>query len=109
MPEPTSEAEQRYLQAIEEDCAQILGPGMDIDPLIVEPALPHPTGVRLTLAYRLDGWAGETTVTGETIVAAHAELRERLVIDRIRLSFTTVAEPTSTRDEPPAAWATDPR
>ena len=109
MSESPSEAEQRYLRAIEEDCAQLLGPGMVIDPLIVEPDLPHPTGVRLTLAYRLDGWAGETTVTGETIIAAHAELRERLAIDRIRLAFTTLAEPTATKDVPPAAWVSDAR
>jgi hypothetical protein len=95
-----NDAEARCLQAIEEDCARILGAGIEIDRLEVAPDDRTATGVRLTLAYRLDGWTAETSVTGDTIVAAHATLRERPVVDRVRLAFSSMIEPGEPDAEP---------
>ena len=86
----SGEAEARYLETIADDCLGILGEGVEIDDLIREDDL----GVRLTLRYRLDGWEAESSATGETVVEAHAALRTQLVVDRVRLAFRTIVEPS---------------
>lgn len=84
-----NDADGRYLASIADDCHRILGPGVDLEDL----AWAEDTdGVRLTLRYRLDGREGESVAVGETVVAAHAALRERLVIDRIRLGFMVIVD-----------------
>jgi hypothetical protein len=76
-----SNAEEHYLQRVAEDCVQLLGPGIELRGL----ELVANSDVILRLSYRL-GPADWTSVGhGETVIAAHAALREQLVLDRIRL------------------------
>lgn len=76
-----SDAEQHYFQRVAEDCQQLLGPGIELRGLELD-AGAH---VVLRLTYRLGpaDWTSEGR--GETVVAAHAALREQLVLDRIRI------------------------
>jgi hypothetical protein len=78
-----SEADRHYLQRVAVDCEQLLGPEIELRGL--EPdANPE---IVLRLRYRLGpaDWTSEGH--GETVIAAHAALREKLVLDRIRLGF----------------------
>lgn len=83
-----SEADDRYLAEISQDCEALLGPGIELLGLDREET--HAT-VRLVAHYRFVGKIRESAATGETVVAAHAALRERLVFDRVRLGFEAVA------------------
>jgi hypothetical protein len=85
-----SEAEQRYVEAVAEDCRRILGPGMELVDLEIEEAS---RTTRMTVTYRLDGWEGVSSATSESVVGAHAALREALVIDRLRLGFSAATDP----------------
>lgn len=85
-----SDADARHLAAIGDDCATVLGPGIELLGVDRED---HAGSVRLVARYRRCDRAWESAVTGETIVAAHAMLRARLLFDRIRLGFTTLVEP----------------
>lgn len=78
-----SNAEQHYFQRVAEDCMQLLGPGIELRGLEVD----GNGDVVLRLSYRLGvaDWTSEGH--GETVVAAHAALREQLVLDRIRLGI----------------------
>jgi hypothetical protein len=81
-----SEAEARYLDRVVEDCADLLGPGVDVDDLeIVEDA-----GIVLRLRYHLGTVAWTSEGQGPTVTAAHGALREQLVIDRIKVSVTAI-------------------
>lgn len=86
-----SEAEDRYLTEISADCGVVLGPGIELLALVHES---RGDAVRLVARYRLDDKVWESAAIGETVVAAHAELRARLLFDRIRLGFTVLAERT---------------
>jgi hypothetical protein len=85
-----TEAQARYLEAMAEDCHRILGPGMDLVDLAIDD---DASGTTVTVTYRLDGWQGETVVRGETVVEAHAALREALVVDRLKLGFSVSTDP----------------
>jgi hypothetical protein len=76
-----SDADRCYFQRVAEDCEQLLGPGIELRGLDLEAN----GDVVLRLSYRLGpaDWTSEGH--GETVVAAHAALREQLVLDRIRL------------------------
>jgi hypothetical protein len=76
-----TDAEQHYYQLVAEDCAQMLGPGIELREL----ELDRNGDVVLRLNYRLGraDWTSEGH--GETVIAAHAALRDQLVLDRIRL------------------------
>jgi hypothetical protein len=76
-----TDADQRYLQRVAEDCERMLGPGIELQCL----ELGTNEDVVLRLSYRLGpaDWTSEGR--GETVVAAHAALREQLILDRIRL------------------------
>jgi hypothetical protein len=76
-----SNAEEYYLQRVAEDCEQLLGPGIQLRGL----ELVGNSDVILRLSYALGpaDWTSEGH--GETVIAAHAALREQLVLDRIRL------------------------
>ena len=81
-----SEAEQHYFERIAEDCEEILGPGIELHGLEVDAnELTANAEVILRLRYRLGvaDWTSEGH--GETLIAAHAALREQLVLDRIRI------------------------
>jgi hypothetical protein len=81
-----SEAEARYFDRVLEDCAELLGPGVDIDDVdVVDDA-----GVVLRLRYHLGPVAWTSEGHGATLIAAHAALRERLVVDRIGMSTVAI-------------------
>jgi hypothetical protein len=77
-----SEAQARYLGRVLEDCAELLGPGVDIEGVDVL----EDGGAVLRLRYHLGAVAWTSEGHGPTLVAAHGALRERLVMDRIRVS-----------------------
>ncbi len=108
----SSEAEASYLAEIASDCARVLGDGIELVALIREIVFPdkapaarsggvaaaepgdrRPPRARLVARYRLHGRAWETDAVGDTLLEAHAALREQLVIDRIRIGFTDLVEP----------------
>jgi hypothetical protein len=76
-----TDAEQHYYQLVAQDCAEMLGPEIELREL----ELDSNGDVVLRLNYRLGraDWTSEGH--GETVIAAHAALREQLVLDRIRL------------------------
>jgi hypothetical protein len=84
-----SEADDRYVTEIARDCERILGAGVELVDVIRDDG---GTGVRLVAHYRLADHLLETSADGETVVAAHAALRERLVVDRVRYAFTAVID-----------------
>ena len=90
-----TDAESRYLEAIAEDCRRILGDGVELTDLTIDDR-GSPATIRAT--YRLDGWDGETVVSGETVVEAHAVLREALVLDRLKLGFSVTTDPRRSDD-----------
>jgi hypothetical protein len=76
-----SEADRHYFARLAQDCEQLLGPEIELRDLEVV----ADADVVLRLKYRLGraDWTSEGH--GETIVEAHAALRDQLVLDRIRL------------------------
>jgi hypothetical protein len=78
-----SDAEERYLEEIVEDCARVLGAGIEIDRLELEAN----GDVVLRLRYRLGTMAGDSEGRGQDMLAAHADLRHRLVEDRLVIGF----------------------
>ena len=83
------EAEDRYLSEISKDCEAVLGPGVELLGVRRED---RDDGVRLVARYQLEGRACESAATAENAVAAHALLRDRLLLDRVRLGFTAWVE-----------------
>lgn len=83
------EADDRYLAEISEDCEGVLGPGLRLVGVEREDL---DDGVRLVARYQLEDRVWESAAIGETVVAAHAVLRARLLFDRLRLGFTTWVE-----------------
>lgn len=83
------EAEDRYLAVISEDCEGVLGPGITMLGLEREDAT---MGVRLVARFQLGDRVWESEAIGQTVVAAHAALRARLLFDRVRLGFTALVE-----------------
>jgi hypothetical protein len=83
-----SEAEDHYFERVVEDCAELLGPGVELDALELDQA----TDTVLRLRYRLgrEEWTSEGH--GETVIAAHADLREELVLDRVRLGLRALVK-----------------
>jgi hypothetical protein len=78
-----TDADVAYLDMIREDCARILGAGVQDVDLEWDEADP----VTLTLRYQMGAVQGETVADGESVLAAHVELRQRLVVDRLKLGF----------------------
>lgn len=76
-----SDADQRYLWRVAEDCEQLLGSGIELCNL----ELGTNADVVLRLTYRLGSVDWTSEGRGKTVVAAHADLRRRIVLDRIRL------------------------
>ncbi len=94
-----NEAEVRYLQEIAEDCRAVLGAGIELDDLDVE------TGPATTIAatYHLAAHAARTEGRGETIIAAHADLRRRLAEARVSLAFVALVDEATPRTGAPRA------
>jgi hypothetical protein len=76
-----SDTELHYFQRVAEDCEQLLGPGIELGELHLDAN----GDVVLRLSYRLGRAEWTSEGHGETVVAAHAALREQLVLDRIRI------------------------
>ena len=87
---PMSDAEQRYVEAVSEDCRRILGTGVELVDLEIDEA---PSSTRLVITYRLDGWEGRTEATGPTVIEAHTAAREALIVDRVKLGFSALTDP----------------
>lgn len=83
-----SDADARYLAEIGEDFQRVLGSGVEI----LEIGREDTEQVRLFVRYRLGGVVRQSEGRGETVVAAHAALRRRLVIDRLRFGFSALVE-----------------
>lgn len=81
-----SDAEARYLEEIAKDCERVLGAGVEIEPLELE----IDGDVVLRLRYSLATVAGTSEGRGPNLLAAHADLRHRLVEDRLALGFRAV-------------------
>jgi len=78
-----SEAQQRYYERVARDCEQLLGPGIEMRRL--EVATDGDVVLRLTYRLGTADWTSEGQ--GETLVAAHAALRDHLILDRIRVGI----------------------
>ena len=87
MPEG-SEAERRDFQRVAEDCEQLLGPEIELRAL----ELTRGADVVLRLKYGLGTTEWTSEGEGETVIAAHADLREQLVLDRIRLGVRALVK-----------------
>ena len=85
-----SEADRLYFERVAADCLELLGPGMELTGL----ALDRHAAVTLRLSYRLGTTAWTSEGYGPTVIAAHASLREQLVLDRIRVGVRALTAPT---------------
>jgi hypothetical protein len=83
-----SEADQHYFERVVEDCDELLGPEVELQALEVDPG----AVVVMRLRYRLGTAVWTSESSGETVVAAHAALREKLVLDRIRLGVRALVK-----------------
>lgn len=79
-------AERQYFERVAEDCERLLGPEIELRALEMD----VDRGVVLRLKYRLGkaDWVSEGR--GETVVEAHGALRDRLVLDRIRIGVRAI-------------------
>ena len=77
----SSPAEQRYFERVAEDCERLLGPEIEMRAL----ELDTNGDVVLRLTYRLGKADWTTEGRGETVIEAHAALRDKLVLDRVRI------------------------
>jgi hypothetical protein len=84
-----SEADRRYLERIAADCAELLGPGVELDDLDTVDSGPHGE-VIIELRYRLGDVAWSSEGRGSTVIEAHGDLRQHLVIDRLRMATAAV-------------------
>jgi hypothetical protein len=74
-------AERRYFERVAEDCEGLLGPEIELRALEMEAE----RDVVLRLKYRLGKADWTTEGRGETVIEAHSALRDKLVLDRIRI------------------------
>ncbi|HEU4671808.1 MAG TPA: hypothetical protein VFS32_02805, partial [Candidatus Limnocylindrales bacterium] len=74
------EADARFLEALLSDVEPLLGPGVVVEALDRDDSA---EGCVLRLRYRLGSVEATSEGEGETVVAAHAALREAVVLDRI--------------------------
>lgn len=81
------DADACYLEEIAEDCASLLGPGIEL--LSVEPRAGR-RRTRLVARYKLGDRVGESVGTGSTLLAAHVALREQPVEGRLALGFSAI-------------------
>ena len=75
------DADQRYLERVAEDAEQVLGGGIRLLDLTLSRT--SATVIRARYALGAHEWATEGR--GESLIDAHADLRMRLVVDRLRL------------------------
>jgi hypothetical protein len=87
---PNSEADARYLEMILEDCGRVLGAGIDIERVELETNDEVVLRLRYRLGTREGSSEGSSEGRGESLLAAHTALRQRLVEDRIALGFRAI-------------------
>ena len=83
-----SVADQRYLQRVAQDCTNSLGSGVEVQDVELDA---DGDVVLRWLRLGTAEWTSEGR--GETVIAAHAALREQLVLDRIRLGIRALMRP----------------
>lgn len=77
----SSAADRRYFERVAEDCIGLLGAEIELRSLEVDDS----SGVVLRLRYALGKAEWTTEGRGDTVIEAHAALREKLVLDRVRI------------------------
>lgn len=82
-----SDADRLYFQRVAEDCEQLLGAGIEVDALDLD----ENGEIVLRMSYRLGPAEWTSEGRGETVIAAHAALREALVLDRIRIGLRAIS------------------
>ena len=75
------DADRRFLERVAEDCRELLGGQIELRELSIS----REAMTVIRARYALTGAEATTEGRGESLVDAYAGLRERLVIDRIRL------------------------
>lgn len=99
---PGGGIETDYLERVADDIQLILGADIGIDAVEivdVDPGTgadePGGEGARIALRarYHLGERTFETIGPGESLIDAHRQLRARLVIDRLRLTFSATVAP----------------
>ena len=81
-----AEADARYLERVAEDCELMLGPEIEVRSLEVATNAEKV----LRISYRLGDVERTSEGRGQTIVAAHADLRQHLVLDRVRIGVSAL-------------------
>lgn len=81
-----SDADRRYLERVADDCRLLLGPGVVVRELQIR----SNDEVVLRLTYRLGEAERASEGRGDTVIGAHAALREQLVADRIGLGLRAI-------------------
>ena len=84
-----TEAEARYLAGIADDCERCLGSETEL--LGIE-RTSGDAGPVLVLRYRLGKHQRESRGTGDTLLAAHEDLRAQIVVDRLRYGLADLVE-----------------
>lgn len=84
-----TDADARYLEEIWGDCEECLGPDTELLDLAREPT---DDGVRLVVRYRLGNHERESSATGDSLLAAHSQLRSRIVFDRLRFGMSDIID-----------------
>ena len=84
-----TEADERYLAEIDEDCRNLLGPRIRLLGLERDDS---GDGVRLVASYRVMNKVWQSEAVGDTAIVAHGNLRLLLLRDRIRMGLTTWVE-----------------
>ena len=77
-----SDATERYLERVAEDCELLLGAGIELQDVEIDD---EGDVITLRVSYELAAASWTSEGRGGTLVAAHAALRDQLVLDRIRL------------------------
>jgi hypothetical protein len=84
-----TDADAQHLARIRNDCEAMLGPDTQLLDIRREDG---DEGVRIVATYRLSEHLHESVGTGETMLAAHVVLRDRILIDRLRFGFTDLVD-----------------
>ncbi len=84
-----SDADERYQAEIAADCQALVGGGIRV---VAVGRQELDAGVRLVATLQLRGRTWDVAADGETAVAAHARLRERVVEDRLGAWFGVLVE-----------------
>jgi hypothetical protein len=84
-----SEADAQYLARIREDCVTWLGSASELLDLRCEGS---DNAIRLVAVFRVGSRGWETAAVAETLFAAHAALREAILVDRIRLGLSELVD-----------------